>query len=265
MLHRWYRPAIHTPRVRRELEGGGGGDLPWLPDAQPGAAYNQPAYNQPAYNQPGPAYGAPDPALRDAKNKAAELVAAKCKELAAEMNQFITMQAKLTEGENEIADQFVRMDSHAKQVEAALQWTRKATRDAEAAVEAAKQQQALQQQQGDMGAVDVDSIVVPVNGLSEQLLECVAASQAIEGEEAAGRKPTAVLTGAGATDAIYVLGKALVSDDVKLDCETYTKEMRKLCSQQFIHLATIRKVRGQRGRALSSHRARQCHEALRMR
>lgn len=47
--------------------------------------------------------------------------------MASEMNQFMTMQSKLTDGEVEIADQFVRMDSHLKQVDAALQWTRKAT------------------------------------------------------------------------------------------------------------------------------------------
>jgi hypothetical protein len=42
-----------------------------------------------------------------------------------------------------------------------------------------------------------------------------------------------------------VLNKALVSDDVKMDCETFAKEHRKLCSAQFMHLAMIRKIHAQ--------------------
>ena len=40
----------------------------------------------------------------------------------------------------------------------------------------------------------------------------------------------------------YVLNKALQSEDVKMDCETFCKEHRKLCSAQFMHLALIRKI-----------------------
>lgn len=114
---------------------------------QQGPQHN-PQPPQPAYGTSQPGYGGPQPGFanspggggggggagsaldaqrREVKARCVESVTAQCKTLASEMNQFMTMQSKLTDGEAQIAEQFIRMDSHVKQVDAALQWTRKAT------------------------------------------------------------------------------------------------------------------------------------------
>ncbi len=42
--------------------------------------------------------------------------------------------------------------------------------------------------------------------------------------------------------AMYLLNKAMHSDDIPIDCETFTKEMRRLASAQYRELALIRKI-----------------------
>lgn len=105
--------------------------------------------------------------IRDLKNKATELITAQCKTIATEMNQFMAMQNKLVEGEREIAEQMHRMDLHAQQIDAALKWTQNATQECDAWIASHKPLQ--------LSDINVDDIVVPVNGLSGQLLESLAA------------------------------------------------------------------------------------------
>ncbi len=109
------------------------------------------------------------------------------------------------------------MQEHKRQLQLAIDWTQKANADLDAWLAA----------RGDGSAaaapVNVDEIVVPTSPAAAQLLGAVASNKAIE-------------------DALYVLNRALQSEDVKMDCETFAKEHRKLCSAQFMHLALIRKI-----------------------
>jgi hypothetical protein len=52
----------------------------------------------------------------------------------------------------------------------------------------------------------------------------------------------AVATNKALEDVIYALNKAMYDSEEKLDCQTFTKEMRKLSATQFMQLAMIRKI-----------------------
>lgn len=86
-----------------------------------------------------------------------------------------------------------------------------------------------------MESADVDSVFSPVDGLSKQLLDCLAADLAIE-------------------DALYALDKAVQADDMSgrgraVPVDMYLQRTRALAREQFFHRAIAAKVKGSQAQA----------------
>lgn len=122
------------------------------------------------------------------------------------------MRVQLEAGAAAIGETLQKMSDHRRQLLLAIEWTGGAVAALDAA--AAPQPPPLP-----------DDVVVATSPLGGRLLAAVAASRALE-------------------DALYVLAQALEGREgpPPLDCETFTKEHRKLCLAQFMHLALIRKI-----------------------
>ncbi len=150
------------------------------------------------------------------RKQATDLVQKECRKVAEEVSGFMNTQVLLENGMSEIDEALQKMLEHKRQLQLAIDWTKKANADLDDWLATHGRDSAPQ-------PVNVDEIVIPTSPAAAQLLAAVAGNKAIE-------------------DALYVLNKALLSDDVKMDCETFAKEHRKLCSAQFMHLALIRKI-----------------------
>jgi ESCRT-I complex subunit TSG101 len=154
--------------------------------------------------------------LETLRRQSTELVQRECRKIAEEAAQFMTTQVLLENGMGEIDEALVKMQEHKRQLQLAIEWTLKANADLD-------NWHAARADGATAAPVNVDEIVVPTSPVAAQLLNAVASNKAIE-------------------DALYVLNRALQSEDVKMDCDTFAKEHRKLCSAQFMHLALVRKI-----------------------
>ena len=146
-----------------------------------------------------------------------ERIQGECRRVADELSGFTTTQSVLEEGAQEINVALAKMQEHRRQLNSAIEWTEKASRDIDTWLVDHEGKAQTED------SVPVDDIVVPTSAVGGQLLEAVATNKALE-------------------DAMYLLNKAMHSDDIPIDCETFTKEMRRLASAQYMELALIRKI-----------------------
>ena len=210
------------PSVKPPANPYGVGSSPAMPEVRsPVLPQPPPPVSSPSYDYRAVAAAASSSSntarTESLRRQGTELVQRECRKIAEEAAQFMTTQVQLENGMGEIDEALVKMQEHRRQLQLAIDWTQKANADLDTWLAA----------RGDPSAaaplVNVDDIVVPTSSAGAQLLGAVASNKAIE-------------------DALYVLNKALQSEDVKMDCDTFCKEYRKLCSAQFMHLALIRKI-----------------------
>ena len=183
-----------------------------------------------------------DPFAESVKSAVTDKVKQHCNEVAQETVMFMNAQTALgkyswfvflkngfelkmglvEKGADEISDCIARMREHRRQLAVAIEATKVATKEIDDWIH----MQSLKSP-NETDAIDVDAIMVPTSVTGAQLLEAVATNKAIE-------------------DTIYALNKAMYSDDVQLDCQSFTKEMRKLAGAQFMQLALIRRIHQER-------------------
>ncbi len=192
---------------------------------------------------PPPPYSSPVAAASAAPSKTEllrkqvnEAMLRECRAVSEELTQFMKTQGRLEGGQQEIDLALAKLAEHRRQLQVAIEWTKKSSSDLDEWL-AARSAESTQQQ-----LVDVDQIVIPTSAVGGQLLQAVAANKAIEDALYVNEVLLVVVFFFFFEKKKQVLNKALVSDDVEMDCETFAKEHRKLCSAQFMHLALIRKI-----------------------
>ena len=188
--------------------------------------YNSVSQNPPPNRDPPVSFSSPSAAASSSslsprssrvRAEVTNKVQKECAELAEELAGLMGTQKALEQGSLEIEEAAGKMREHRRQLQMAIDWTQSATQDVDAWLASRKEHQ------NDQTDIVVDEIVVPTSAVGAQLLAAVAANKAIE-------------------DTMYQLNKAMYSDEVDIDCETFTKEMRKLASAQYMELALIQKI-----------------------
>jgi ESCRT-I complex subunit TSG101 len=185
-LSQWHAQQSSLPAVVGELQGVFAVNppvfakpkdaAPVMPPSNPyGFANSSPVAHPPF---PPPSYEHPSNGNNNnskvdlLRRQANEALARECRIVADELTQFMRTQNMLENGQHEIDVSLAKLAEHKRQLQLAIDWTKKSNADLDEWLNA----RSSEKQQ----PVNVDEIVVPTSAVGAQLLHAVAANKAIE-------------------------------------------------------------------------------------